>query len=1192
MGEVDQQSGHLSDAQIEEYANTVATARPEAGDRPEQIEAHLADCPACRDRILASQRAWLALLTVPVNTPLRADHPGPGPDCPGEDDLRNLAAGLFPLKSAANLTQHAAQCDHCGPLLRLYTEDFSDDLGADDQPVLAKLKSSSSGWQKKLADSILTGSERSSAKSERKPFPWRWVMAPTALAACAAIAFAVWYSQRETPEKVEKLLAQAYTKQRTIEMRFPSAAWGPMRVTLGPEDSRFSKPRELLQAEEIISRNQSAYPNEADWVQLKAQAELLDGPPEVAISTLTEGLRATPESTSLMMDLALAYFQQAQKSHNRQDYVKVIDFLTRIARKEPRNKEALFNLALTYTRAEMWDQAATAWEAYLQLDPDGPWANEAKGDLELAKAKLKAGQQGLPGASMKASAFLALPDAEIEFSTEEYQDIAVQYWIARAVSHPESEERRAVERLAAVMSHKHPDLWLRDFIGPPTARDPSAALSLGSAVTANIKGHYGDAIEHSSQAERSFKAQHNLPGELRARYEAVYASQRFLNGRDCLTRAGPLERTVTAASYHWLQAQVAIERAICFNFIGKLPESASEMLSSFRIAQRFHFPILALRNIGISQGLEIQRGQYEAAWDHGLDGLRDYWTGPPSVQRLYQFYVGMALSAEQREFWSAAETLQGHAVDILGKDDQIQRGAALLELSKILVADKQDDAAENKLNEANELFDRESAEPTSRTYRLIGKIGLAELQLKHGRAADALSTLAPAGNLLSKTDPYFVSLNFYRVLGNAELQLKELSHAEQSYETAIVIAEKSLDGIHNDQDRLQWVRTGGDAYRGLVRTLLEQRRQDDALRLWEWFESRPSGDAWTGGFIKDRKKGSTWPEIWAKISAVSWGSHGAARLVFAVFDDGLQIWSLGEGGLNAAWTPISREQLDERVRQFTQSCSRRDSPLADVQRQGEALFAMLVQPVIDDLPPGNLVAIELDHSLVDLPMEALHSPAGWYFAERYPVIYSPGLLSERRLRRLAPLDSSRSFLLADATAAGAYLPGQELEHATVSTHFPDTKVVGPETDLATLHSLLARSDIFGFMGHGEPNGSGTALRVGPSLLLKAEDFPPPTLHKLQLGVLAACASGSGAKSGLLDHRNLVHALLAGGVPSVVASKWDVDSEATGHLMEIFYTHTANRETPAQALSVARNECLRALGHPYFWSAFRLIGRAD
>src|SRR5262249_21155195 len=148
VGAVNEQSEHLSDAQVEDYGESSSGAGAEA----EEVERHLADCPACRDRLLRLQRARMGLLgesgragsspTISAGSPKLSGSSSLADQnvntattsaCPHESDLRDLAAGLCPEPAASRLTQHAATCDRCGVLLRSYAEDFSADLSEDER---------------------------------------------------------------------------------------------------------------------------------------------------------------------------------------------------------------------------------------------------------------------------------------------------------------------------------------------------------------------------------------------------------------------------------------------------------------------------------------------------------------------------------------------------------------------------------------------------------------------------------------------------------------------------------------------------------------------------------------------------------------------------------------------------------------------------------------------------------------------------------------------------------------------------------------------------------------------------------------------------------------------------------------------------------------------------------------------------
>src|SRR6185437_653813 len=105
----------------------------------------------------------------------------------------------------------------------------------------------------------------------------KWLLSPAALGAAAIIAFFIWNAQRTTPEKVEKLVSQAYTENRTMEMRLPSAAWGPVRTTRG--SGSFSTPLPLLEAADSIQQQSQKTLARTDWLNARAQAEILGGKP-------------------------------------------------------------------------------------------------------------------------------------------------------------------------------------------------------------------------------------------------------------------------------------------------------------------------------------------------------------------------------------------------------------------------------------------------------------------------------------------------------------------------------------------------------------------------------------------------------------------------------------------------------------------------------------------------------------------------------------------------------------------------------------------------------------------------------------------------------------------------------------------------------------------------------------------------
>jgi CHAT domain-containing protein len=218
-----------------------------------------------------------------------------------------------------------------------------------------------------------------------------------------------------------------------------------------------------------------------------------------------------------------------------------------------------------------------------------------------------------------------------------------------------------------------------------------------------------------------------------------------------------------------------------------------------------------------------------------------------------------------------------------------------------------------------------------------------------------------------------------------------------------------------------------------------------------------------------------------------------------------------------------------------------------------------------------------------LLVEALKSPEGWYFGQKYPVTYSPGYVRENELRQPSQ-DLPRSGVLVDALVAEK----KENEHEVLTSLFPEVTVLYPGMTKRELTSQLTPSELFVFIGHGESE----KLLLQNSRPLSSKDFRPEYLRNLQLAVLAACSTGVPSNKPL-DTSSLVSAFQAGGTPRVIASRWDVDSKTTTVLMNSFYEHLKNGKSVSRALLEARKEIFRNPDHrhPYYWAGFVLNGRA-
>ncbi len=105
--------------------------------------------------------------------------------------------------------------------------------------------------------------------------------------------------------------------------------------------------------------------------------------------------------------------------------------------------------------------------------------------------------------------------------------------------------------------------------------------------------------------------------------------------------------------------------------------------------------------------------------------------------------------------------------------------------------------------------------------------------------------------------------------------------------------------------------------------------------------------------------------------------------------------------------------------------------------------------------------------------------------------------------------------------------------------------------------------------------------------LRAIDFLSIHLNA-DLVVLSGCNTGRlSSRSGL---EGMTSSIMISGVPSVIASLWNVDDEVTASLMETFYTYLKKGVGRGEALRSAKLDMIKSgRSDPFYWGAFVLFG---
>ncbi len=253
----------------------------------------------------------------------------------------------------------------------------------------------------------------------------------------AVVGILAWIQWQSSFTRTTRLLNQAYAERRTIELRFPGATFGPVRVERGDRDALANQPSALLEAELIVRTRLRDRPRDPKWLEAQGRSELLDGQFDLAVESFERALESEPKSSALLIDLAVAHFESAEVSGSPVDYGRTVELLTQVLEKEPDNPTALFNRAVVLGKLRLYDQAVQDWTHYLRVDPKGSWADDARARLIVIQQKIQTQSRLYVAPLLSPLEFATLNSHDpekVDPQVEQYLVQCVQTWLPELFS--------------------------------------------------------------------------------------------------------------------------------------------------------------------------------------------------------------------------------------------------------------------------------------------------------------------------------------------------------------------------------------------------------------------------------------------------------------------------------------------------------------------------------------------------------------------------------------------------------------------------------------------------------------------------------------------------------------------------------------------------------------------------------------
>ena len=317
---------------------------------------------------------------------------------------------------------------------------------------------------------------------------------------------------------------------------------------------------------------------------------------------------------------------------------------------------------------------------------------------------------------------------------------------------------------------------------------------------------------------------------------------------------------------------------------------------------------------------------------------------------------------------------------------------------------------------------------------------------------------------------------------------------------------------------------------------------------------------------------------------------GSEMLYYLSLDDGLILWHVAGESHHVRSVLFPRSELKAKVAALRASVSSRDAKFDE--KSARELFLYLIQPALAWIKSQQLILIP--HAEMNrLPFAALIAPSGQSLGEMFALSDAPsaGLLLD--LKKGGAIENGRLLAAADPDIEEA-----RSEVEAVASFYPNrsktvTDALIPESEVK---SIAGDYDVLHLSVHGkftpvEPMLS--YLQLGKDAgndgrLTAAEMFGLP-LGKARLVVLSACETGEAEATPGNEILGIERALLYAGANSLVLSSWPVDAASTALWMKTF--HAEARQKPlAEAARAACIEVKKKFPQPYYWAAFRLVGR--
>ncbi|MGB7923469.1 MAG: CHAT domain-containing protein [Pyrinomonadaceae bacterium] len=1093
--------------------------------------------------------------------------------------------------------------------------------------------------------------------SARKPpsVPWYSLQsfylkaaAATIIAVCVGIGLWLILMRRSAEEPGMEALRAAYKDQRLVEARITSLEYAPLIITRGQDNSKINEVA-LRQAELQLLNNLNARPDAKAHHDL-GRFYLAGVQLDKSIEEFEKALSQAPDDPQIQSDLGAALLADSQRASQNNDPGKAFTLLAqslqhidKALQAKPDLLEALYNKALCFQYMKLPKQAKEAWQNYLAYDSQSKWAEEARRNLQLLSEQSFSSETGPQLLDNFLSAFQERDDGRAWQIISRNRDIITGRMIP-----PKLEYDYVTSRLnGAEESAQHS---LRAFIfagelertrgGDPYTLElahyyaSSSDLQLRMLAAANenlqqgfklcLNTQYNFALTHFEEARTSYSKAGDVWEAKLVEYWISYCLTQLDRVADSIDLLRKLVEFCEVRSYKWLHAQTYYWIAVNYSILSEYSSAIEYYRLSFKLADAISDTYQMQKALTELGGEYADLRQQQSSLEFFYKSLSvAFHTGASPRQALRNFTTA-ASALFAFKYYDAAAAMGNEALQLSAEElnDPSLNYVLHLNLGRIYSKLRRFDDAIYQAELGMQTAQSAQDAVAKRKLMANAQLQLADIRREAGDCDRALGDYNRSIELYEQMEFDVYRYAAYKGRLLCSLTLNDKASIERDLPHLLQVFEHKRAQIREEQNRNSFFDSEQDVYDVAIEYEQKKRNYLQAVGYSESARARSLLDA-----LQSRahvvETGVRQDVVFSAVSSPSDIENIYQRLparlhilMFNVLPTKLLFWDISREGIAPFEKEIPAEALEADVRQYVDSLKDSTAGSPQFSRElGKKLYAILLEEVEKNLAPGQQVCIIPDKFLYQLPFVALVSPTtGRFFIEEHAVSYAPSLNVFNRCYEIAgrKSQSQREAVLSIGNPSFdsrvypqlSNLQAAEREARTIAKIYDNsTLLVGLQADKVSTLAAMPSAEVIHFAGHYLANESAplrskmlmakTDSQVAEDSALHAYEILERRFDATRLIVLSACQTEFDMYFGGEGAVGLSRTFIAAGVPLVVASQWEVESNGTAELMINFHRQRRAGLSTMEALRGAQLNMLRGSDEtyrsPYYWAAFLCVG---